>query len=139
MSHAQPIGTDDAGRNLYACHYTGAKVAEDEAVWIGAIVPGVKARYAIADTAEARAAHKASGRTFAESEANCNTCVHLRRETRTKQRDGFLYGTCASPRAQPEASPYHKRQQGAVMVFHPDDPMHMPCYVSRWAAAKEVL
>jgi hypothetical protein len=29
--------------------------------------------------------------------------------------------------------PYRHLMNGDVMAFHPDDPMHMPCYESRYA------
>jgi hypothetical protein len=51
---------------------------------------------------------------------------------RDKRRDGFLFGKCKRAPSGKEASPYANRFEGEVMVFHPDDPMHMPCYASRW-------
>ena len=37
-----------------------------------------------------------------------------------KRKDGFLLGICMG--------------DGQNLQFHPHDPMHMPCYVSRWTA-----
>lgn len=122
---------DDFGCEVYECRYTKAPVWADIGVVIGPFAPGVKAKYIMHP--DAKEAHRQSGINFHESEANCNTCTHLVRVQREKNRAGFLYGRCANPSGQPSKSPYANRQDGDVMVFHPDDPMHMPCYVSRWA------
>jgi hypothetical protein len=76
------------------------------------MIPGV--RGVIASKEEARAFH--------ETEANCNTCKHLKRVQHEKDRHGFLYGQCGH-------NPFGHM---FVMKFHPDDPMHMRCYVPRW-------
>jgi hypothetical protein len=87
----------------------------------------------MADTPEARAAKKRSEIDFHACEANCNTCSHLQRVVRPKNRAFLLYGQCTNPNTQKHLSPYASRFEGDVMVFHPDDHMGMPCYVSRWA------
>lgn len=129
MQH--PTCTDDYGTSVYRCRYTSSMVWADACEVIGSVVPGVKARYVIAPTIEARHAHKASGIAFHESERNCNTCLFLSRVPHAKSA-GFLHGRCTNAMAQVEASPYFNRMNGDVMVFHPDDPMHMPCYESRF-------
>lgn len=65
---------------------------------------------------------QAEARSFHESEANCNTCKYLKREKHEKDKNGFLYGRCGR-------NPFGHM---FVMKFHPEDPMHMRCYVSRW-------
>lgn len=126
-----PLCTDDFGTLVFRCRYTDGLVWANQALVVGATIPGVKARYVIADTSEARQQHRLSGISFHESEANCNTCAHLERVAHLKNA-GLLYGRCASPEAVRQASPYFARAMGDVMVFHPDDYMGMPCYKSRW-------
>ena len=126
------VCTDDFGTLVFRCRYTEHLVWADVAIVIGATMPGVRARYVMAETVEAKAAHKASGIAFHEIEANCNTCRFLERVKRDKNRAAFLYGRCTSAEPKFEASPHFNRREGDVMVFHPDDPMSMPCYVSRW-------
>ena len=130
-----PVCIDDFGTSVYECRYTRALVWADSATVIGATMPGVKARYVMATTDQANAAHKASVIAFHESEENCNTCRFLERVQRDKSKAGFLFGRCKSATPQIEASPYFNLKEGDVMVFHPEDPMHMPCYVSRWDAS----
>lgn len=124
---------DDFGNEVFECRYTGALIVAPDGVVIGATMPGVKARYVMADTAEAKQRHKEQGIAFHESEANCNTCRHLQRVLQPKNKGGFLYGRCGNSHGKPDASPYADRSADGVIVFHPDDPMHMPCYASRWA------
>jgi hypothetical protein len=131
MNTALPICVDDFGSEVYRCRYTDQLVWADIAFVVGATMPGVKARYVI--TPDARQAHRNSGIAFHDSEANCNTCRHLVRVRHAKCRSGFLRGRCAHPSPQLDASPYFNRMEGDVMVFHPDDPMHMPCYESRFS------
>ena len=78
----------------------------------------MKAEYLIANTQEANAMHKQQLIAFHESEANCNTCANLERVRHEKQASGFLMGVC--------------KATGRSIEFHPDDPMHLECYVSRW-------
>ena len=129
----QAVCADDFGDAVVQCRYTKVLLWPDDAVAHGATMPGVKARYFMASTPEARSAHKQAGIWFHESEANCNTCRFLDRVKRSKNAAGFLYGKCAGTAPRYEVSPYASRQEGDVMVFHPDDAMHMPCYVSRWS------
>lgn len=123
---------DDFGDEVHRCRYTHVLVWPDQAGFVGALVPGVRAKYVVSKSAEATALHKASGISFQEAEANCNTCRWLKRVKHPK-RGGFLYGTCESPESRSDASPYHDRTEQGVLMFHPDDPMHMPCYTSRWS------
>lgn len=130
-----PVCVDDFGMSVYLCRYTRTLVWADQALVIGGVMPGVKVSYVMAATDEAKAAQKASSIAYHESEANCNTCHHLERVKRDKNKAGFLYGRCKSAESKIEASPYYSRTEGNVIVFHPDDPMLMPCYISRWEAS----
>jgi hypothetical protein len=116
------------GEAIYQCHWTGAWVRERDVIWTGSVVPGVKARYAAAPGFED--ARQECVRLFHESERNCNTCNHLCRVFHNKNKAGFLYGTCNKGRM--DAHPYKHLMVDGVMAFHPDDPMHMPCYESRY-------
>jgi hypothetical protein len=133
----QALCVDDFGTCWYVCRYTGKLIPANEAVIVGASIPHIGIRYVMANTVEARAAYKQSSIWFHESEANCNTCANLQRVKRDKSRDGFQYGRCLSRNPSLEASPYFDRMQGDVMHFHPEDPMHMPCYVSRWESTEK--
>ena len=108
------VCVDDFGTALYACRFTGRLVGGDAAQTCGAIVPGVRAVYVMADTDAARAAKKASEQAFHESEANCNTCQHLERVPHDKSKAGLLYGRC--------------NRHGVSLDFHPADPMNMQCH-----------
>lgn len=69
-----------------------------------------------------RDSHVRSLRAYEESEANCNTCVHLVRKPHDpKKNAGFLVGEC-----QVTKDP---------LRFHPEDPLHKPCWVSRRPSA----
>lgn len=50
-------------------------------------------------------------------DANCNTCVHLRRVPHAKMPDGQLFGECLA--------------DGKPLAFYPGDPMFMDCWKSR--------
>ena len=104
---------------MKTCRYTGALVDQDQALTVGTTLPNVKARYIIANTDQAKTMHKQQIIAFHEHEANCNTCKNLCRVKHEKDQSGFLHGIC-----QINQNP---------IEFHPDDPMHMSCYVSRWA------
>lgn len=132
MFEQPSICTDDYGQSVYRCRYTAAIVFADDAVVIGARIPGVRARLFIAPSEEAKRAHKAEGIAFHEAEANCNTCRYLERVKHSREPAGFLFGRCRSRNGRPDVSHYADRARGDVMIFHPDDPMHMPCYASRW-------
>ncbi len=125
---------DDFGDEVNRCRYTEKFLWPDDAKIIGATVPGVKARYAISARPEVLATHKAQGVAFHESEANCNTCRALVRIPLPKALDGLHVGCCSSQNGRPQDGPYANRTMGDITVFHPDDPMHMPCYESRWSA-----
>ena len=123
------------GAALYACPYTGARIIKDFAVKVGPIMPNLPAgagQKMIANTDAAKGAHKQSIRWFHESEANCNTCFYLERVPHVKRfGDSFLYGKCKN---QNHAKPPYPVRDG-VMMFPPDDPMHMICYEPRWEAS----
>jgi hypothetical protein len=61
--------------------------------------------------------YKQSLTAYEEAEANCNTCVDLKRGTAPVCQGGFLRGTC--------------RMSNAAVKFCPEDPMHMRCWKSR--------
>lgn len=126
-----PICTDDFGEAVYHCRYTKELVWSGVAVVIGATIPGLDVRYVLAPTQQAKEAHKASTLAFHESEANCNTCKDLLRVKHKKNAANLLYGECRSTQPHLEDSPYCGRKEGEVMVFHPNDPMHMRCYTQR--------
>lgn len=113
----QPIATDDHGNQVYPCHFTGRPTWPEDAVIVGGTIPNAKARYVM--HRDSKQEQRQSAIWFHESEANCNTCASLTRTKHAKRKDGMLEGTC----------PKGER------VFHPDDPMDMPCYTSRWAKA----
>ncbi len=70
-------------------------------------------------------------RAFDESEGNCNTCKNLIRVTAPKCKFGFLKGVCAHhPSVLSDRNP--NLWIDPIMRFHPNDPMHMACYVPRW-------
>lgn len=112
------ICIDDYGTEIHRCRYTGDIVSADDANIVGAMIPGVKARYVIAPTTKAKIAHKESFIAFHESEGNCNTCKNLKRTKHSKSTDGFLSSICTL--------------NSVKVQFHPDDPLHMSCYKSRW-------
>lgn len=121
------ICQDDFGNAVYLDHYTKRPVVD--AIWVGATIPGVNAKYPIAP--ESKTLHKQQQIWFHEADRNCNTCKHLQRIKHPKNIAGFLYGRCTSDSPMHECSPYKLERDGS-MKFHPDDPMHMECYVSRW-------
>ncbi len=124
----QPALVDDFGTCFFRCQFTGALVSAMDAIPVGSRLPGLKARSFIAPGEEARKAWRREGLRFHESEANCNTCASLDRIP-SKERDGFLLGACANPGGRPDLIPYSG--PAGTIKFHPDDPMHMPCYVAR--------
>lgn len=120
-----PICVDDFGNEVHKCGWTGRLVSIADAVISGGFYPGVKSSFlAVKDHHEAKRYSKAC---FDESEGNCNACKHLIRVKHEKNRAGFLHGKCAIQSQKPQIYP----MAGDVMMFHPDDPMHMPCWTSR--------
>lgn len=97
------------------CPWTGRTVPREEAILLPAIIPGVPPRLA---APEAGTARQASYRAYADCEQNCNTCRHLERVPHPKCPHGWLEGTC--------------RRDGRALRFHPEDPLHLACYESRW-------
>lgn len=126
--HVQPSTcTDDFGEQVFAGRYSGALVKASECIAFGPVIPGVKSKYFDAKGTECL--HKESKRLFNETDANCNTCKHLRRIDHAKNTAGFLYGKCLS--RIDESHPYKHLEKDGVMSFHPDDAMLMPCYEAR--------
>lgn len=125
-----PICVDDFGISVYLCRYTNAFVWADAAVVVGSMIAGANVRYVMAATDEAKTAHRVSSIFFHESEENCNTCMHLERVKHEKNSAGLLFGKCKKI---PATTSHQYPLKNGVMMFHPDDPMHMPCYTSRWA------
>ena len=120
---------DDFGSAVYRCHATGELTVAENAAFTGPMIPGVSARYVVSKSDEAKAAMKLSRAEFDAMDANCNTCYNLARVKHSKSADGFLYGTC--PHKDEHPRPYAERDAGAVMMFHPSDPMLMPCHKLR--------
>lgn len=128
----EPEFVDDFGEAYYIGHYTERLVKASECSFFGAVIPQANCRY-VDHAVLGKQARKDSFRTFADSEANCNTCKHLVRVPHEKSRDGFLRGQCLNRLRKWEAHPYvNSFAEYGCMIFHPDDPMHMPCYESRW-------
>lgn len=132
MFEQDPICTDDYGQLMYRCRYTSSIVSSDSVVAIGSRIPGLHSRHYMAGTDEARRLYKAEGIAFHDAEANCNTCRNFDRVKHPRNTAGFLFGICRGSEGAPDESPYADRAQNGVMIIHPDDPMHMPCYESRW-------
>jgi hypothetical protein len=129
MNIPDTVFTDDYGVALYKCRYTGELVGGENAKIIGATVPGVKSKYVMSKSEAAKLAKIESDNDFHESEANCNTCRNLCRVPHNKIPGGFLTGKCINPKS--EMTPY-KASNTDLIMFHPNDPMHMPCYIPRW-------
>lgn len=121
---------DNCGPETYTCRYTGKPVSAQDVTMVGALIPGVQTQYAVSP--EGMAQHRQSVVWFHEAEANCNTCKDLERVSHNKGKGGFLYGRCNSAVQDLESHPYSTQFVDGVMIFHPHDPMHMPCYSSRF-------
>lgn len=135
------VTTDDFGDKLYLytkgiyynhiLHNTMYSIKENvshnDAVVIGSTIPNVdyKALIPIKNLPD----HKKSIQFFHQSEMNCNTCKNLERIKHGKDSSGFLYGKCTSKDFSNKIYDGNTKEK---MKFHPDDPMHMPCYVSRF-------
>lgn len=137
-----PVLVDDYGTGVYIGHWTGEWVWADEAVLTSGFYPGVSAAYV--DRRGFEAARRSDYIAFAENERNCNTCRHLRRIPHGKDHAGWLHGICESKHPQFQQGhldSYGLQRQWSVpqvlqdgsISFHPDDPMHMACYASRFA------
>lgn len=98
----------------------------NNAVVIGSIIPCLNVQYLIHQ--DHLDIHKQSVKNFHESERNCNTCRFLTRVKHDKDSSGFLYGKCENENCSNTLYGSTKEH----MIFHPDDPMHMDCYVPRW-------
>lgn len=125
---------DDFGDIVLArCRYTGELFDASTGIIRGPTIPNVAVAYL--DGPNSAKLHAENVALFHENDANCNTCRNLERVKHPKEPSGFLYGRCSSPVGKPSASPYADRTHNGVMIFHPDDPMLMPCYESRWGRA----
>lgn len=122
----QSVLTDDYGDTWYRCHYTNALAIVDDVVQVGAIIPGVKAKYAIVKTMIHL--HKESRELFNLSDANCNTCKEFVRVRHDKDISGLLQGRC---KIAPERHILLYRKSGDTFWIHSDDAMHMQCYKPR--------
>lgn len=100
------------------CRYTNEEIDIKDAIKIGATIPGVIAQYYMKNTSEVRELHKQQQIAFHESEANCNTCANMERIKHEKSKFGFLKIKCC--------------MDNKIKTIHPDDPMFMSCYKSRW-------
>ena len=122
MGYVQkPICVDDFGVQIFKCRFTGELVGGDTAVTCGANIQGVHAVYVMGVSPESKTAKKVSDFLFNDSEGNCNTCSSLRRVPFKKRRDGLIDGICAN----------HNSKHFGDITFHPNDPLHMPCYSPR--------
>lgn len=119
-----PVCIDDYGSMVFVCQYTKATVSADKAIFLGAIMPNLNGTYVCA--VDAVPAFKKSRECFNESEANCNTCKSLQRVPHEKNASGFLYGKCGKGITEHQ---YPMKEN--VIMFHPDDPMNMPCWGAR--------
>jgi hypothetical protein len=97
------------------CPYTKLEVPYEGALFLGPIVPQVNGTYACHPTATPY--RNASKRLFDEYEANCNTCVHLKRIPHKPIVGGMLRGKCS--------------RSGEQLYFHPGDCMSMQCHELR--------
>jgi hypothetical protein len=95
-----------------------AKAPKDPEKYYGApMLPTVRGRLVECDTREE---HLAGRDAYEEAEANCNTCLHLKRIPQQKDPMGFLFAKCMLDGG-----------EGRVLRFHPEDPMHKTCWVTR--------
>lgn len=127
--------TDDYGERVYPRHALNGRgewsapfIWASDCKWTPCYMPGVKGNMLATKDYD----NKPTVRAFHESEANCNTCKHLVRVKHPKDPLGFLFGGCAS---KPDKHIYRQHDiptEHVPITFHPDDPMHMACYVPRW-------
>lgn len=103
---------------MVKCRYTNEEIDIKNAIKIGATISGVDAIYYMKNTLEVREMHKQQQVAFHKFDSNCNTCSFLERVKHNKCKTGTLKGKCLK---------YNKD-----IKFHPDDPMFMSCYKSRW-------
>jgi hypothetical protein len=109
---------DDFGTEWIVGHFTGTLFPADQAVRAGCIMPSLPSSYFHWDIKDHHAARRQSYRDFCDiCEQNCNTCKWLTRMP-SKKGEGFLNGVC--------------QRDNQSLRFHPEDPMHMKCYESRW-------
>ena len=117
MLYAKTICVDDFGNQVYACRYTKVPVWPEAKV-VGGFFGGTGFQDLMADSDDALRLRKEEVVAFHESEGNCNTCRLLVRVPHEKNYAGFLDGRCG--------------RDNHVVRFHPEDPLHMKCYSSRF-------
>lgn len=122
------ICVDDFGSEVFKCRATGRLLFWPAYRVVGSLIPGVKSKEAVADTAEARLYLKLERKHFGEMEANCNTCSYLQRVSHSRCQAGFLQGICT--KVDPFDSLMLRCEKG-TLKFHPDDCMLMPCHNQR--------
>jgi hypothetical protein len=125
MFEHSPICVDNYGESVYRCPFTAELLMASTCTPVGAIMPNVKVRYFT--NQKGKEARKDSVKSFADSEANCNTCAHLTRVSHEKSRAGFLFGKCKEGH---KALPNYSKEPD-MLVFHPEDWMGMSCYKQR--------
>jgi len=147
---SEPVDCID-GENIYSCWWTGKRVKESKMILTPPIMSNVKGMCPAAPGYEA--ARQESYIAFCDCEENCNTCKHLERVKHEKCRHGWLHGRCKST---PINHPYIEKPRNwffsflwtialfvrkifflnlfwkVPITFHPDDPMYMECYESRF-------
>lgn len=121
--------TADNKPKFVKCFYRKVDIPIEDAIKFGGFVdcgPDY-VRYYHKDEIET---HKQNRKAFDHSERNCNTCIHLQRIKHEKSPYGFLQGKCSST---PINHPYESwfSNYDGNLVFHPNDPLHLECYVPR--------
>jgi hypothetical protein len=107
-------------------------VREQDVIWTGAIVPGVKGRFPAAPGYEA--ARKDNLLAFQMHEANCNTCGWFERQRTDAQKGkagafGMVHGRCLNPDADLSGHPYSRDREH--ITVHPADYVGMACHQQR--------
>ncbi len=119
-----PACIDDFGNMVFRCQYTSKFVATNTAIFMGPIMPNVSGTYVCSpDCVEE---YKLSKSNFNAIDTNCNFCVNLERVKHAKNAAGFLYGSCKK-----DVTMHQYPVDGKVIMFHPEDPMHMKCWEPR--------
>lgn len=107
---------DDFGNEVFLCHWTRNPVFADDYIVLGPFNQAISGTYVCHPSA--LNVYAQSRIAWDESERNCNVCLHLVRiRSVDKYKTGLLSGAC---NVRPEP-----------FLFHPGDPMHMPCWTHR--------
>jgi hypothetical protein len=107
---------DDFGDLVFRCWLTNKLIPVRESRQVGPFNVAVAGTYVCAK--DSIKEEKQSRWLWDEQDANCNTCKNLQRVKAPRSKDGLLTGNC------PAKNIYQ-------LKFHPDDPMHMPCWKPR--------